>query len=77
MYLFLNLLLSYGIAAGIEEPPENCEAVTGTCDVLFVQKDDPTEPCDENVLIKPMRRQRKKKIHVRRNSSTIILFKTM
>ncbi|CAM4756521.1 unnamed protein product [Rotaria magnacalcarata] len=61
----------FGSEAGIIEPPENCQLVKGTCEVRFVRQDDPSKPCDQGDVIKPIRHLKKKKFLTRRTNSTI------
>ena len=64
---------SYGIAAGLEEPPENCVFATGTCEPRLVSANDSTKPCpsDDTRVTSARRRVRVKLFSLRRKNATI------
>lgn len=69
----LILCFSYGIAAGTEDPPENCQFATGTCESRLVDKDDSSKPCDrdDTHVTATRRRVRVKLFSLRRKNATI------
>lgn len=64
---------SYGISAGIDEPPENCALAKGTCDVQYVSAADATKPCEgeDNPVTSTRRRIRVKLFSLRRKNATV------
>ena len=71
---FINVVsISYGVAAGIEEPSENCQFVPGICEARLVRKDNPSILCtDDNDYVESTRRRvRVKLFSLRRKNATI------
>ncbi|CAF0946217.1 unnamed protein product [Adineta ricciae] len=62
----------YGVGAGVEEPPKNCELAEDTCEIHFVRKDDPSQPCNGTTPAKPNRSRSHKKSHMKRKNLKII-----
>lgn len=66
------LFFSYGFAAGLEDPPAQCQIVRTGCDAKLVLKSDPSKPCpDTDDIIETTRRIKVKLFALRRKNATL------